>query len=42
MLHRFEKKSKKGIKIPKEDIEVIRQRLKRAQEMAKNKSKKDT
>lgn len=42
VLHTFKKKSKKGIKIPKEDIEVIRQRLKRAQEMAKNKSKKDT
>ena len=37
----FKKKSKRGIKIPKEDIEVIRQRLRSAQEMAKNKNKKD-
>jgi len=35
LLHTFKKKSKRGIKIPKEDIEVIRQRLKRAQEVAK-------
>lgn len=32
VLHTFKKKSKKGVKIPKEDIEVIRQRLKRAKE----------
>jgi phage-related protein len=37
VLHAFKKKSKKGIKIPKEDIEVIKQRLKRAEEIAKNK-----
>jgi len=37
VLHAFKKKSKKGIKIPKEDIEVIKQRLKRAEELAKNK-----
>lgn len=37
VLHTFKKKSKSGIKIPKEDIEVIKQRLKRAQEIAKNK-----
>ena len=35
ILHTFKKKSKKGIKIPSEDIEVIRQRLKRAREIAK-------
>jgi phage-related protein len=34
ILHTFKKKSKKGVKIPKEDIEVIRQRLKRAKERA--------
>jgi phage-related protein len=32
VLHTFKKKSKRGIKIPKEDIELIRQRLKRAKE----------
>ena len=37
VLHTFKKKSKKRIKLPKEDMEVIRQRLKRAQEMAINK-----
>lgn len=37
ILHTFKKKSKTGIKIPKEDIEVIKQRLKRAQEIVKNK-----
>lgn len=35
VLHAFKKKSKKRIKLPKEDIEVIRQRLIRAQELAK-------
>lgn len=35
MLHVFKKKSKKGIKIPKEDIEIIRQRLKQAKEIVK-------
>jgi len=35
VLHTFKKKSKTGIKLPKEDIEVIRQRLIRAQELAK-------
>lgn len=37
VLHTFKKKSKKGIKTPKEDIEVIRQRLKRGQEIARSK-----
>lgn len=37
VLHAFKKKSKTGIKIPKEDVEVIKQRLKRAQEIAKKK-----
>jgi phage-related protein len=35
VLHAFKKKSKTGIKLPKEDIELIRQRLIRAQELAK-------
>ncbi|WP_230407989.1 hypothetical protein [Candidatus Kuenenia stuttgartiensis] len=37
MLHTFKKKSKKGIKTPKEEIEVIKQRLKRAKEIAEGK-----
>jgi phage-related protein len=40
ILHTFKKKSKKGIKIPKEDIETIKQRLKRAQEIARKKGDK--
>ncbi len=34
MLHTFQKKSKKGIKTPKEEIEIVKQRLKRAKEIA--------
>lgn len=37
VLHTFMKKSKKGSKIPNEDLEVINQRFKRALEMSKNK-----
>ena len=37
VLHAFKKKSKKGVKTPKEDLEVIKHRLKQAQEVAKNK-----
>jgi len=37
ILHTFKKKSKTGSKIPKEDIEIINERLKRAQEIAKKK-----
>ena len=40
ILHSFKKKSKKGVKIPKEDIETIKQRLKRAQEIARKKGDK--
>ncbi len=36
MLHAFQKKSKKGIKTPKQDIDLIKQRLKEAQELEKN------
>ena len=35
VLHVFQKKSKKGISTPKKDMDVIRSRLKLAQEMAK-------
>ncbi|MBC8549267.1 MAG: type II toxin-antitoxin system RelE/ParE family toxin [Candidatus Brocadiales bacterium] len=34
VLHSFKKKSKKGIKTPKEEIEVTKQRLKIAKEVA--------
>ena len=37
VLHTFKKKSKKGIKTPKEEINLIRQRFKKAQEIAKGK-----
>lgn len=40
VLHVFKKKSKRGIKTPKEELEVIAQRLKRAQEIASNKKEK--
>ena len=36
VLHAFHKKSKRGDKTPREDLEVIRKRLKEAQELAKN------
>ena len=32
VVHAFQKKSKSGIKTPKQDVDVIRQRLKRLQE----------
>jgi phage-related protein len=32
VIHAFQKKSKAGIKTPKQDIELIRQRLRRLQE----------
>jgi phage-related protein len=35
MLHAFKKKSRKGIKTPKDEIEIIKQRLKRTNEIAK-------
>ncbi len=35
VLHAFKKKSKKGISTPKQEIELIRSRLKRAEEMYK-------
>jgi phage-related protein len=33
VVHAFQKKSKKGIKTPQQEIEVVRQRLKRLKEM---------
>jgi len=36
VLHMFQKKSKKGIKTPKEDIEIIKRRLKEAEELHKS------
>jgi phage-related protein len=36
VLHAFQKKSKKGIETPKQDKDLIKQRYKEAQELAKN------
>ncbi len=36
VLHAFQKKSKKGIATPKSDIDLIKQRYKQAQELAKD------
>jgi phage-related protein len=36
VLHAFQKKSKTGVKTPKQDVEVIRQRYKEARELAKH------
>lgn len=36
VLHAFQKKSKTGIATPKPDVDVIQQRYKQAQELAKN------
>lgn len=36
VLHAFQKKSKKGVSTPKEDVDLIKQRLKEAKELAKN------
>ena len=33
VLHAFQKKSKRGIETPQQDMELIRQRLKRAEEL---------
>jgi phage-related protein len=34
VLHVFQKKSKRGIATPKEDLDLIRDRLKRAEQIA--------
>jgi phage-related protein len=39
VLHVFKKKSKRGIETPKEDMDIIRERLKRAKELADEKQK---
>jgi phage-related protein len=39
VLHVFQKKSKHGIETPKQDIELIKNRLKQAQELYKKRSK---
>lgn len=36
VLHAFQKKSKKGISTPKQDIDLIKQRYKEAKELEKN------
>jgi phage-related protein len=36
VLHRFKKKSKQGIKTPKEDIDIIKQRYKKALALSKS------
>jgi phage-related protein len=35
IIHAFQKKSKSGIKTPQQDIDLIRERLKRLKEMLK-------
>ena len=39
VLHAFQKKSKKGIKTPKHDVDLIKQRYAEAKERAKNEEK---
>ncbi len=39
VLHAFRKKSKKGIETPKQEIELVRKRLKRAEEDHRSRSK---
>ena len=41
VLHAFQKKAKKGIQTPKQDIELIRDRLKLAEQDHKDKTKGD-
>ena len=36
VLHAFQKKSKKGIQAPKQDVETIKRRYKEAKELAKD------
>ena len=36
VLHAFQKKSRKGFETPKQDVDLIKQRYKEAQELAKN------
>jgi phage-related protein len=39
VLHVFQKKSKRGIEMPKQEVNLIRERLKRAKEIADEKQK---
>lgn len=41
VLHAFQKKSKKGIETPKSDVDLIKQRYKDAQELAKDEPEKE-
>lgn len=41
VLHCFQKKAKKGIKTPKKEIDLIKERLKAAQELEKTYEQKD-
>lgn len=41
VLHAFLKKSKSGIKTPQKDIDLIKRRYKKAQELASNEKKKN-
>ena len=41
LLHAFQKKSKRGIATPKYEVELIRRRLRRAKEFAKQEAEDD-
>jgi phage-related protein len=41
VLHAFQKKSKRGIEPPKQDVDLIRQRYKEAKELAKHEEEKN-
>ena len=41
VLHCFQKKSKRGIKTPKKEVDLIKRRLKMAQELEKNYEQED-
>ena len=40
-LHAFQKKSRRGVETPKEEIETVRRRLKRAEEMNEERMKEE-
>jgi phage-related protein len=41
VLHAFQKKSKKGMETPKQDVDLIKQRYKEAMELAKHEKKEN-
>jgi phage-related protein len=41
VLHAFQKKSKRGIETPKQDVDLIKQRYKEAKELAKHETEKN-